>query len=405
MDQRVNGIGQYTTRLPNINVMTRTASQIVRIDGYEVRCALPEIVGNSSRFFDHRSALIVAITTADGIAGWGETWAMPAAAGAVIRSGLGRAVLGQDAGAPRPVWDAMTRTLGYDRRGVSHMAMSAIDIAVWDAAARSANVPIAMLLGGALRDKVQAYVSGPFLKPGADPYRDFDADIGSYLDAGFRAMKLRMGVAPKTDAGRLAGVRKRVGDDFPLMVDLNEGATYRSALVYGEAFRESGLVWLEEPIRHDNLPAYIKLAQALPMALAGGEALIGTAPFRDYLTAGALDIIQPDLALCGGFSEALRIAALADAFEVPLIPHVWGTGINFCAALQFAMVLPEYKGPGIRYPLFEYDYSYNPLRDAFGRFPVGTDGTVSPPPGPGLGIDIEPGRFASHVVDQWSIDA
>ena len=77
------------------------------------------------------------------------------------------------------------------------------------------------------------------------------------------------------------------------------------------------------------------------MALAGGEALIGLTPFRDYLSAGALDIVQPDLALCGGFSEALRIAALADAFEVPLIPHVWGTGINFCASLQFTAVLPD----------------------------------------------------------------
>ena len=405
MDQRFIGIGQYTSRLPNINFMEPTGNRIVRIDGYELRCALPEVIGNSRVFFDYRSALIVAVTTADGTVGWGETWAMPAAAAAVIRSGLGREVLGKDAGAPRSVWDAMVRTLGYDRRGVSHMAMSAIDIAVWDAAARGAKVPIATLLGGALRDKVPAYVSGPFLKPGTDPYRDFEADIESYLEAGFRAMKLRMGVAPKSDGRRLANVRKRVGDEFPLMVDLNEGATYRSALVYGEAFREADLVWLEEPIRHDNLPAYGKLAKALSMALAGGEALIGLTPFRDYLAASALDIVQPDLALCGGFSEALRIAALADAFEVPLIPHVWGTGINFCAALQVTSILPEYKGPGIRYPLFEYDYSFNPLRDAFGSFSIGPDGTLSVPDAPGLGIEIDPGCFAPHVVDRWSIGA
>ena len=243
-----------------------SGSRIVRIDGYEVRCALPEIIGNSRVFFDQRSALIVAVTTADGAVGWGETWAMPAAAGAVIRSGLGQAALGQDAAAPRRVWDAMTRTLGYDRRGVSHMAMSTLDLATWDAAARSAGVPIATLLGGALRDRIPAYVSGPFLKPGADPYRDFDADIGSYLAAGFRAMKLRMGIAPRTDAAHLARVRQRVGPDYPLMVDLNEGATVRSALVFAQRFAESDLVWLEEPIRHDNLPGYAHLAKALPMA-------------------------------------------------------------------------------------------------------------------------------------------
>jgi len=276
---------------------------------------------------------------------------------------------------------------------------------VWDAAARRAQVPIASLLGGALRDRIPAYVSGPFLKPGADPYRDFDGDIDSYLEAGFRAIKLRMGVSPRVDERRLARVRTRVGADFALMVDLNEGASLRSALAYGEAFHGHDLVWLEEPIRHDNLPGYVRLAQALPMALAGGEALIGLAPFRDFLCAGALDIVQPDLALCGGFSEGLRIAALADAFEVPLIPHVWGTAINFAASLQFAAVLPETRGPGLRYPLFEVDASFNPLRDLFGEFALGADGTLAVPDGPGLGIEIEPRRFASHVVDQWSIAA
>jgi D-galactarolactone cycloisomerase len=386
-------------------VEMRSQSRLVRVEGYELRCRLPEVIGNASRFFDQRGALLVSVTAADGAVGWGETWAMPAAAAAAIRNGLAQAALGCDAASPRAVWEAMARTLGYDRRGVSQMAMSAIDIAVWDAAARRLGVPIATLLGGALRDRLPAYVSGPFLKPGADAYCDFDADIDRYLNTGFRAMKLRMGVAPKTDARRLARVRERVGADFPLMVDLNEGATLRSALAYGEAFREHDLLWLEEPIRHDNLPGYTRLAQSLPMALAGGEALIGLAPFRDFLAAGALDIAQPDLALCGGFSEGLRIAALAEAFERPLIPHVWGSAINYCASLQFAAVLPEVRGPGLRYPLFEVDPSLNPLRDAFGDFPLAADGTVAVPDGPGLGIEIDPRCFAPYVVDHWSIDA
>jgi D-galactarolactone cycloisomerase len=378
-------------------------TRIVRIGGYEVACKLPEPVGNSRRFFDARSSLLLSVTTADGSVGWGETWAMPSAAAAIIKGPLGSQIVGQDASAPRRIWEIMERTLGYDRRGVSHMAFSAIDLAVWDAAARSANVPVSTLLGGALRKQVPAYVSGPFLKPGDDPYRDLFRDIDSYLQAGFRAMKLRMGVAPRSDGERLRKVRERVGAAFPLMVDLNEGATLRSALVYGDAFDESGLVWLEEPIRHDNLDGYRKLAAALPIALAGGESLIGLAAFRDYLANGALDIVQPDLALCGGFSEALRISALADAFEVPLIPHVWGTGVNFCAALQFAAILPEYRGPGITYPLFEYDFSANPLRDAFGTFPLGADGTVTLPSGPGLGIEINPGQFQQFVVDHWYV--
>ena len=276
----------------------------------------------------------------------------------------------------------MARTLGYDRRGVTHMAMSAIDIAAWDAAARSANVPLATLLGGAVRDSVLAYVSGPFLKPGADPYRDFEADIESYVDAGFRAMKLRMGVAPKKDARLLAKVRERVGADFPLMVDLNEGANYRSALEYGEAFRDADLVWMEEPIGHDNLQGYARLAQGAADGLAGGEALIGIAPFREYLSAGALDIVQPDLALCGGFSEALKIAALADAYEVPLIPHVWGTGINFCAALQFVSTLPNTRARRSAIRSSSTTVRTTRCATSSGSFPLGGDGTIVAAVGP-----------------------
>ncbi len=382
---------------------SHSPTRIVRIDGYEIACKLPEVVGNSRRFFDARSSLLVAITTADGSTGWGETWAMPAAAAAIIRGPLGAQILGQDAAAPRCVWQVMERTLGYDRRGISHMAFSALDLALWDAAARSAGVPVSTLLGGALRDRVPAYVSGPFLKPGGDPYRDFESDIDSYLDAGFRAIKMRMGVTPRTDGAVLRKVRDRVGPAFALMVDLNEGATLRSALAYGEAFAESDLVWLEEPILHDNLDGYRRLATELPMALAGGESLFGLSAFRDYVAKGALDIVQPDLALCGGFSEGLRIAALADAFEVPLVPHVWGTGINFCAAMHFATILPERRGPGINYPLFEYDYSANPLRDAFGTFALGPDGSVTPPAGPGLGIEIDPRQFEALVVNRWTV--
>lgn len=377
---------------------------VVRIDGYELACSLPEVIGNSRVFFDSRSALVVAVTTADGTVGWGETWAMPAAASAVIRDSLGHAVLGMDVRGPRRVWDALERTLGYDRRGVTHMAFSAIDIAVWDAAARSAKVSIAALLGGALRDKVAAYVSGPFLKPGPDPYRDFDADIDSYLQAGFRAIKMRMGVAPRTDGERLRRVRDRVGADFPLMVDLNEGATLRGALAYGEAFQDSRLIWLEEPIRHDNLDGYVRLSRALPMALAGGESLFGLGAFRDYVSRGALEIVQPDLALCGGFSEGLRIAALCQAFDVPLVPHVWGTGINFCAALQFAAILPPSRAPGFAYPLLEFDFSHNPLRDAFGTFAVSSDGTVPIPQGPGLGIDVDVSRLEPFATGHWTVE-
>lgn len=380
-------------------------TRIVRIDGFELACTLPELIGNATRFFDQRQALLVRLTAADGQCGWGETWSMPGAAATVLRGGLGQAVLAQADGSPRGLWDAMTRTLTYDRRGVTQMAMSAVDIAAWDLAGRRAGRPIAALLGGALRSEVPAYVSGPFIKPGTDPYRDFERDIDGYLHAGFRAMKLRLGLNARAEGALLARLRRRVGDAFPLMADLNEGAGVRAALVFAQRFAESDLVWLEEPIRHDDLPGYVRLAKTLPMALAGGEALIGVTPFRDFLARGALDVVQPDLALCGGFSEGQKIAALAEAYNVPLVPHVWGTAINFHASLQFIAGLPELRGPGLRYPLFEFDPSFNPFRDMCGAVGVRADGCVAIPDAPGLGIEVDPRQFESYVVDRWSVTA
>ncbi len=175
-------------------------SKVVRIDGYEVSCTLPEPVGNSRVFFEKRPSLLIAVTTADGIVGWGETWAQPAAAAALIRANLAKHVLGADAMTPRPIWDAMAREFGSDRRGISHMAISALDIALWDAASRTAELPLAAFLGGALRDRIPAYVSGPFMKPGPDPYVDFERDVEGFLKSGFRAIKMRMGTTPRTMA-------------------------------------------------------------------------------------------------------------------------------------------------------------------------------------------------------------
>lgn len=384
-------------------MQTPQGARIARIDGFEIACTLPEPIGNAMRFFDRRVTLLVRLTDSDGQVGWGETWSMPGAAAAAIRGGLAQAVLAQADGAPRVLWNAMGQTLTYDRRGVSTMAMSAIDIAAWDLAARRAGMPVARLLGGAVRHEVPAYVSGPFLKPGGDPYRDFERDIDGYLRDGFKAMKLRLGLDARAEGALLARLRRRVGDAFPLMADLNEGATVRSALVFAQHFAPSDLVWLEEPIRHDNLPGYVQLSKALPMALAGGEALLGVTPFRDFLAQGALDVVQPDLALCGGFTEGLKIAALADAYGVPVVPHVWGTAINFFASLQFIAGLPELRGPGLRYPLFEFDPSYNPFRDMCGAVGVRPDGRIAIPDGPGLGIEVDPQQFREHLVDQWSV--
>lgn len=382
--------------------MLSTPPRITRIDGFELSARMSEPVGNSRVMFDSRAALLLRVTSDSGHAGWGETWAYPAAAAALVRESFGPALLGRDATTPRAAWQAMAARLGYDRRGISTMAMSGLDIGLWDLAGQIAGRPVHALLGGRLRETLPAYVSGPFLKPGDDPYRDFERDIAGYLETGFRAIKLRMGTSPARDGAVARQVRGQIGDAMPLMIDLNEGFSVEGAGAIAKRLAEVGPTWLEEPIAHDDLPGYRRLSARSPIPLAGGEALFGLRAFRDYVTAGVFDFIQPDLALCGGLSEAMRISALCEAFDVALVPHVWGSVVNFQASLHFAACLPERRG-SLRWPLFEYDPSENPLRTAFASHPLDGQGCVAIPDGPGLGLDLTPERLAPFITNHWTL--
>ena len=254
-----------------------------------------------------------------------------------------------------------------------------------------------------------AYVSGPFLKPGPDPYRDFDADIDSYLRAGFRAIKMRMGIAPRTDGERLRRVRERVGADFPLMVDLNEGASLRErARLRRGVPRVADLVWLEEPIATRQSR---RLRAAVARAADGTRRRrVAVRPrrvprLRRARRAG--DRRSPTSRCAADSAKRLRIAALCEAFEVPLVPHVWGTGINFCAALAVrgnpsAVARARFRPTRCS----SSTSSHNPLRDAFGSFAVRPDGTVADASGTRDSASTStPIRFEPYVTAQLDVEA
>ncbi|GGD34126.1 mandelate racemase/muconate lactonizing enzyme family protein [Aureimonas glaciei] len=377
--------------------------QVARVEGFELNCPLPDFAGNALRVFNKRSALIVKVVTRGGAVGWGETWAFPATASTFIRSVLAPAILGDDVTNPRAAQAKLLQLVVPDRRGQAHMAVSALDLAFWDAYGRVAERPIHALLGGRLRDKVMAYASGPLLKVGADRYAGFADEIERYAAAGFRGVKIRIGIEARADAKAIRQARAILGEEALLMADLNESSTVRDSVSLMNAVADARLAWIEEPIPHDDLPGYKRLAEMLPLPLAGGESFCGLEAFRDILCAGALDIVQPDLALCGGLTEGMRIAALADAFGVPVAPHVWGTGINVLASLQFAAVLRPRRS-SIPFPLLECDMGFNPLRTAIFDPQPDADGFLAVPDGPGLGIDISAESFAEHVTHHWVLE-
>ncbi|WP_230533272.1 mandelate racemase/muconate lactonizing enzyme family protein [Microvirga roseola] len=377
--------------------------RVVKVEGFELACNLPAFVGNSLRMFNKRSALLVRLTTASGFVGWGETWAFPSSASSFIKAVLAPDILGADPTTPRAI---QTRLLGRiipDRRGQGHMAISAVDIALWDVFGQITNKPIYALLGGKIRDRVTAYASGPFLQAGDDRYAGFELEVERFVNAGFRAVKLRVGTTLARDTWAITKARAIIGDGALLMADMNEGSSVREAVRLAHAVEHASLSWLEEPIPHDDLPGYKRLAELLPLALAGGESFCGVQSFRDIIGAGALDIVQPDLAICGGLTEAMRISGLADAFGTTVAPHVWGTGINFLASLQFSSILTPRSG-SVPSPLFEYDMGYNPLRSAIYDPKPDRDGMLTIPDGPGLGIEIKVEHFSEYIADHWVLE-
>jgi D-galactarolactone cycloisomerase len=363
-----------------------------------VECRLPEPQGNATTFFDRRRALLVEARSDEGLSGWGETWHSPAAAWTIIETTLASVVLGQDPFEYQRLWSGMRGRLGYERQGPGLMALSALDMALWDLRGRALGQPIARLLGGPLRTRVPAYASGPFLKPGRDPYRGYRREAERILAPGFRALKMKVGVDPDADGRAAQAVRRVVGPEVILLADANQGYTPRPAIEAGRQLEAEGFAWLEEPVSAEDVEGYAHVAGALGVAVVGGEALGGIRAFRTFFERSALDAAQPDLAIAGGFTEVARITALAGAWDVPVVPHVWGTAINLYASLQLCAVVPGYRShTPMPYPWFEYDQSPNPLRELWGAPAVGPDGMVEIPQGPGLGIDVDPAALGPYL--------
>jgi D-galactarolactone cycloisomerase len=380
--------------------------KVVEIRGYQLGFVPAPAIGNARTMIRRRDFMLIELVADTGARGWGEVFSSPAAAAALIRTRLAGMVLGASPHHHGRLYEAMLGTLGYDRRGPGMMAISALDMALHDLAARDRGLSVAEMLGGALRARLPAYASAPFITEAADPYGHYEAEVGAILRRGFRAVKPRAGVSPRADGAMAMAMRRQVGPDVAIMADINQGYTARAAIESARRMEEAGLLWIEEPVQAEDIPGYAAISAAVPTAIAGGEALASLAAFRDFLSAGALSILQPDLTVCGGYTGFLQIAALAAAYDLPVMPHVFGTVVNMRAALQAAALVAPRRGGGPgAYPWIEYDASVNPLLDVAGALPVNPDGTMDVPDAPGTGLDLEGERLAPWMTETWRCTA
>jgi L-alanine-DL-glutamate epimerase-like enolase superfamily enzyme len=346
---------------------------------------------------------LVKVSTDAGITGWSDVETQPHIAKAVVEApasgsgmfeGLRELAVGEDPFEVERLWDKLYRgSIYYGRRGVAIQAISAIDIACWDILGKATGQPIYKLLGAGYRDRVRAYASTLFRSTPeamAQAARD-------YVARGFTAIKFGWGVFgqdPERDVELVAAARDAVGDRVELMLDwgwlIRRTPKEAAAMVrHLEPYRP---YWIEEPLAPDDYDGYRALSEAVATPIACGEQEATLWGFDTLIHRGGIDIVQPDLSRCGGFTVARKVADLAELRNVAVCPHAWLTDLLTAASLHMNAYLK-------RSLFLEFNVSAGPVVRELCRDPLQLeDGCIRVPQGPGLGVEVNEETIARYRV-------
>ena len=342
-----------------------------------------------------RDAVVVKVTTESGLVGWGESHhgRCHGAVAHLVNTTLRQLVVGMDASDVTGVWQKIYKMqLGSHGMGAGCcLAMSGIDLALWDIRGQAAGMPLYKLLGGSSKP-VPAYAGGVSLGY-QDPGKLVE-EARSLLAMGYKAVKLRVGDTPKRDLARIAAVRKAFGDDLVILTDANTGYSVADARTAMPGMDEHGVGWLEEPFPAHDYRSYIEAKGFGLVPFAAGENHYTRFEFNRVIEDGAITILQPDLSKTGGITEALRIAALASAWKLPINPHTSMTGLNMAATIHFLCAIDNggyFEGDVSKGNLFRDELVSKP-------YEVGKDGCVRPLEGNGLGLKVNEEFLQKHPV-------
>nr|WP_255720764.1 mandelate racemase/muconate lactonizing enzyme family protein [Acuticoccus kalidii] len=355
--------------------------------------------GMSKSLSGGRQSTLVRLTLEDGTEGWGEAWGMPEV-NLVYERFLAAYIVGTDVFDIEHVFGRiLARHYHFGIQNQMMAMISGIDIAAKDAAGKLLGLPVSRLIGGKRVDAVPFYASGGYLTE--TPDADFAPQIEAMAEAGYAAVKIKIGVSPASDETRVATARRILGDDVELLVDINTNYTHDIALESIARLAPYRVGWVEEPLAPQDVAGLSRLNERVAVPIATGEALYTAFDFKRLTDANAADVLQPDLTLCGGFWQGRKVAELALASHVRVSPHVWGGAIGLAAALHYIAALPVYPhADNIPKPtLLEYDLGHNPLRSEILKTPIVPDGNrIAVPEGPGLGVDVDLDAVERYAV-------
>jgi D-galactarolactone cycloisomerase len=376
--------------LPDLDLSVR----ITAVDTFVFRAPADPPVRTSFGIMHNRPALLVRLTDADGVQGWGEVWCNFPSVGAehrarLIGSVLAQAVCAQTWASPQACFEALSRhvrvlAIQSGEPGPLAQVVAGVDIALWDLVGKRLGQPLWQLFGG--NDTVAVYTSG--INPD-HPERVAEAKARE----GYTAFKLKVGFGDQRDEDNVRSLRAALGPSATLMIDANQAWTPEQAAAMSGRLAPYDLTWLEEPLPADTpLDVWRTLAQESPIRLAGGENLRGEDDFAAAGDQGGLFVIQPDLGKWGGFSGCLPVGRHAMQNDLWFCPHWLGGGVGLTASMHLKAAL---GGPGY----VEVDSNPNPLRDLL--MPPGftvREGRVQLPDLPGLGLEPPLETLSGYLV-------
>ena len=375
--------------------------RISRVDAYHLRTALRQPFSFSQFSYAHREAMLVRITTGDGREGWGEAYGPAATTAPIVREFLGPLVLGRDPRAVEALWELLhARSVDYGQKGIVLAAISALDIACWDLKAQDAGLPLYRALGAEHVDSIECYWTG-FYFGGDEPLEGrWEREAETCLDAGFRAVKMKVGQGVERDAELVAALRGFVGPGVKLSIDANHAYTPVEAIQLARSVERHGIHWFEEPVSPLDPEAYLEVKARTSIPLAGGECEYSRFGFDRWFRLRAFDFAQPDICACGGITEGMKIAVLGSLTGIHVTPHAWGSAIGQAAALHFYAARP--RQPFTLTPeakLIECDRTENPFRTEIADRPIRLDrGRWQLPDEPGLGVRVRPEALEPFLV-------
>ncbi|WP_419213512.1 mandelate racemase/muconate lactonizing enzyme family protein [Maribacter sp. X9] len=374
--------------------------KIANIEAFWLRCPIPKEKQHFSDYglLTNFDMTLVVVTTDTGLQGFGEAKAAVGSSGSCasivscIEHELKPQLVGKDARHISRIWEhiyngtrdhySLSRGRKFPilgRRGLTISAMSGIDTALWDIKGKTLGAPVVELLGGSCRDKMPAYASGGWAKADA-----IGEQLLGYTSKGFSGVKMRVGIMDQTVAEsikRVKAAREALPDHIKLMTDAHGTFSVPEAKQFTKGVEDCNVYWFEEPISPDNKIGTAEVRVNTYIPIAAGESEYTAFDVRDLITERALDVLQPDCAIIGGITEAMRVSQLAHTYQLELAPHCWGSAFSFMAGLSVAFASPSAN-------VIEFSLGGNPMMYDLveEHISVDAEGMLTAPDQPGLGL-------------------